>query len=130
VCNGSDALLDRDFARGHYDGLASGQKIAGALGCPVIPARSINPTDDAVFNIGTPLLYYVFAEAQREHKTLGCVGSSIVAQVFLKVMWDTPASILHNGFKPDPSLVRLPGEHGGFSFADLLVDTKIAPRSS
>jgi hypothetical protein len=56
VCNGSGNLVSRDFARGNYDGLASGQDIARALSCPVIPAGSINPTSDAVFNVGTPLL--------------------------------------------------------------------------
>jgi hypothetical protein len=130
VCNGSGSLMSRDFARGDYDGLASGQDIARALGCPVIPAGSINPTSDAVFNIGTPLLYYVLAEAQRSGQTLGCVGASIVAQTFLRVLWDTPGSILHNGFVPDPSLVKLCPERPRFSFGDLLVDTGLAPRTS
>ena len=33
------------------------------MGCPVIPARTINPTTDAVFDTGTPLPYYVLGEA-------------------------------------------------------------------
>jgi hypothetical protein len=57
------------------------------MGCPVIPAASINPTSDAVFSRGTPLLYYVLAEAQRAHSTLGCVGAGIITQVFLRVLW-------------------------------------------
>ena len=96
----------------------------------MIPASSINPTSDAVFNIGTPLLYYVLAEAQRSGQTLGCVGESIVAQTFLRVLWDTPGSILHNGFVPDPSLVKLSPERPQFSLGDLLVDTGLAPRTS
>ena len=130
VCNGSGSLMSRDFARGNYDGLASGQDIAHALGCPVIPAGSINPTSDWVLNIGTPLLYYVLAEAQRSGQTLGCVGGSIVAQTFLRVLWDTPGSILHNGFVPDPRLVKLSPERPQFSAGDLLVDTGLAPRTS
>jgi hypothetical protein len=130
VCNGTGDLISRDFARGNYDGLASGQAIAGALGCPVIPASSINPTHDAVFNLGTPLLYYVLAEAQRAGQVLGCVGKSIVAQTFLQVLWDTPNSILHTSFTPDPSLVKLAPETPRFSFGDLLVDTGLAPRTS
>jgi hypothetical protein len=130
VCNGSGNLVSRDFARGNYYGLASGQTIAVALGCPVIPARTINPTSDAVFNIGTPLLYYVLAEARRSGQTLGCVGRSIVAQTFLRVLWQTPNSILRSGFRPDPQLVKLAPERPRFSFGDLLVDVGLAPRSS
>jgi hypothetical protein len=130
VCNGSASIISRDFARGNYDGLASGQAIAQALGCPVISAASINPTNDSVFDNGTPLLYYVLAEAKQSGQTLGCVGRNIVAQTFLQVLWDTPGSILHTNFQPDPSLVKLAPETPTFSFGDLLVDTGLAPRSS
>ena len=130
VCNGSGSLISRDFARGNFDGMASGQAIARALGCPAIPAPSINPTKDAVFNTGTPLLYYVLAEAKQAHQVLGCAGGSIVAQTFIQVLWDTPNSILHTNFAPDPRLVKLAPETPKFSFGDLLVDTGLAPRSS
>jgi hypothetical protein len=130
VCNGSGQLISRDFARGNYDGLASGQAIAQALGCPVIPAASINPTHDSVFDTGTPLIYYVLAEAKKASQVLGCVGQSIVAQTFLQVLWDTPNSILHTNFRPDARLVKLAPEAPRFSFGDLLVDTRLAPRSS
>jgi hypothetical protein len=130
VCNGSGGLISRDFARGNWDGLASGQDIARALGCPVIAAASINPTREAVFDSGTPLLYYVIAEAQKAHRVLGCVGRRIVAQTFLRVLWDTPNSILHTHFRPDPRLIKLAPETPEFSFGDLLVDTGLAPRSS
>jgi hypothetical protein len=130
VCNGSGQLISRDFARGNFDGLASGQAIAQALGCPVIPAASINPTHDAVFNTGTPLIYYVMAEAKKANAVLGCVGQSIVAQTFIQVLWDTSHSILHTDFQPDPNLVKLAPETPKFSFGDLLVDTGLAPRSS
>jgi hypothetical protein len=130
VCNGSGDLISRDLARGSHYGLASGQDIARALGCRVVPARSINPTGDAVFDSRTPLLYYVLAEAKRAHRVLGCVGSRIVAQTFLRVLWDTPGSILHTRFRPDSRLVKLEPETPTFSFGDLLVDTGLAPRSS
>jgi hypothetical protein len=130
VCNGTGDLIARDFARGNYDGLASGQAIAEALGCHVISAPSINPTGDSVFNSGTPLLYYVLVEAQKARQTLGCVGGSIVAQTFIQVLWDTPNSILHTNFRPDPRLVKLAPETPKFSFGDLLVDTGLAPRTS
>jgi hypothetical protein len=130
VCNGSGSLIARDFARGNYDGLASGQAIAQTLGCRVISAPSLNPTHDAVFNTGTPLIYYVLAEADKANQTLGCVGASIVAQTFIQVLWDTPNSILHTNFRPDPRLVKLVPESPKFSFGDLLVDAGLAPRSS
>jgi hypothetical protein len=130
VCNGTGDLISRDFARGNFDGLASGQAIAQALGCHVISAPSINPTGDKVFNTGTPLIYYVLAEAQKARQTLGCVGGSIVAQTFIQVLWDTPGSILHTNFQPDPRLVKLAPETPKFSFGDLLVDTGLAPRTS
>jgi hypothetical protein len=96
----------------------------------VIPAASINPTKDAVFNSGTPLIYYVLVEAKQAKQVLGCVGQSIVAQTFLQALWDTPNSILHTNFQPNPSLVKLAPETPKFSFGDLLVDTGLAPRSS
>jgi hypothetical protein len=130
VCNGSNQLVSRDLARGNYDGLASGQAVAKALGCPVIPATSLNPTSDAVFNTGTPLLYYVLAEAKKSGHTLGCVGKRITAQVFIRVLWDTPGSILHTNFRPQRSLVKIGHEKAKFSFGDLLVDTGLAPRHS
>ena len=130
VCNGTGNLVSRDFTRGEEYGLASGQAIARAMGCPVSPAAQINPTTDAVFNQGTPLLYYVLAEAQRAHRTLGCVGAGIVAQVLLRVLWDSDNSILRNGFRPSPSLVQIDPRKQRFSFGDLLIDTKIAPRWS
>jgi hypothetical protein len=130
VCNGSGALIARDFARGTWDGLASGQDIARALGCSVIRATSINPTSDAVFDTGTPLLYYVLAEAKQADSVLGCVGRKIVAQTFLRVLWDTPGSILRTHFHPDPGLISLAPEAAAFSFGDLLVDTGLAPRTS
>jgi hypothetical protein len=130
VCNGSGALISRDFARGTRVGIASGQDVARALGCRVIPAGSINRTTDAVFDRGTPLLYYVLAEAEQADRPLGCVGRRIVAETFLRVLWETPNSILRTGFRPDPRLVKLAPEAQTFSFGDLLVDTGLAPRAS
>ena len=83
-----------------------------------------------MFNTGTPLIYYVLAEAQKARQRLGCVGASIVAQTFIQVLWDTPNSILHTNFHPNPSLIKLAPETPKFSFGDLLVDTGLAPRTS
>lgn len=72
----------------------------------------------------------MLAEAQKAHQVLGCVGDAIVAQTFLRALWDTPNSILHTNFRPDPRLVKLAPETPSFSFGDLLVDTGLASRSS
>jgi hypothetical protein len=126
--NGTNVLLLRDFLRSHYYGVPSGQSIARALHVPVIAAASINPTHDASLNRGTPLLYYVLAEAQRDHSTLGPVGRAIVAQTFVRVLADDRQSILHNGFRPDPALIRIDPHKKRFTFGDLLVDAGVAPR--
>jgi hypothetical protein len=130
VCSGSGNILSRDYARGEEYGLPAGQLAARALGCPIIPAFTINPTHDPIFNIGTPLLYYVFAEAQKANRALGCVGGRIVAQTFLRVLASDPNSILNTGFRPDPALIRIHPRKQTFTFGDLLVDTKLAPRTS
>jgi hypothetical protein len=126
--NGTNVLLLRDFLRSHYYGVPSGQSIARALHLPVISAASINPTHDGSLDRGTPLLYYVLAEAQRYHSTLGPVGRAIVAQTFLRVLADDPHSVLHNGFRPDPALIRIDRHRKRFTFGDLLVDAGVAPR--
>jgi hypothetical protein len=129
VCNGSGSLIARDLARGEYDGLPSGQAVAAALGCPVLPAASINPTPDAVFDQGTPLVFYVMAEAEQAHTVLGCTGSRIVAQEFLRALVG-PMSDTFTEIQPDPALTPVSGTRGQFTFADLLVDDQLVPRFS
>jgi hypothetical protein len=129
VCNGSGSLIARDFARGQYDGLPSGQDVAAALGCPVIPAASINPTHDAVFDNGTPLLYYVLAEAQQAHTVLGCEGSKIISEEFLNALAG-PGGSPYTEISPDPSLTPFSGDSGHFTIEDLLIDDRLAPASS
>jgi hypothetical protein len=128
--NGTNVLVLRDFLRSHLYGVPSGQSIARALHLPVIGAASINPTRDPSLNRGTPLLYYVLAEARRYNATLGPVGRAIVAQTFLRVLADDPHSILHNGFEPDPALIQIDPQRKRFTFGDLLIDAGVAPRSS
>jgi hypothetical protein len=129
VCNGSASLVSRDLARGQYDGLPSGQDVAAALGCPVIPANTINPTSDAVFNTGTPLLYYVLAEAKQAKTVLGCTGSKIVAQEFLHALTG-PFGHFYTEITPDPALTPFSGTNGNFTFQDLLIDDNLTPLSS
>jgi hypothetical protein len=130
VCNGSGSLVARDFARGQYDGMPSGQAVAAALGCPVIPAPSINPTADAIFDTGTPLLYYVLAEAKQANTVLGCTGSKIVAQEFLHALAG-PIGRTFTEITPAANLVPFSGStSGNFTFQDLLIDDNLTPLSS
>lgn len=126
VCNGSNELVTRDLSRGRWDGLPSGQDVAAALGCPVIPAASLNPTTDGVFDRGTPLEYYVMAEAKQAGTVLACTGSKIIAQVFLRALAGVGKSTFTK-FTPDPSLTPFSGTDGNFTFEDLLIDDKLAP---
>jgi hypothetical protein len=107
-----------------------------------VPELDANPNDPGI-NFArqtqptvSPALFSLPSEAiagcpdTADPVVLGCLGKSIVAQTFIQVMWDTPNSILHSSFRPNPSLVKLAPETPRFSFGDLLVDTGLAPRSS
>ena len=93
----------------------------------MIPAASINPTHDAVFDQGTPLLYYVLAEAKQAKTVLGCTGSKIIAQVFLRALVGSGKTL--QLITPDASLTPVTAA-GVFNFQDLLVDDRLAPPSS
>jgi hypothetical protein len=137
TCNGSNSLIARDLARGNFDGLPSGQAVAAALGCPVIPAAQINALipkldtsnpADAVFASATPLEVYVEGEAKLAGTVLGCTGSDIVAQVFLRALVGAGTNTL-TLISPDPSLTPVTASKQ-FNFQDLLVDDKLAPPAS
>jgi hypothetical protein len=116
---GSNVLAFRNLTRASAYGLPSGQAVARAIGAPVIPAADINPTGAASLSQGTPLWYYVLAEAQRAEAgtRLGPVGSALVAQPFLRVLWDDHDSILHGNFSPAPPIAPARGQ---FDIGDLL----------
>jgi hypothetical protein len=131
VCNGTGDLIARDFARGNYDGLASGQAIRAGARFP----RDLSAVDQP--DRGLRVQHRNAADllrhgrgSKKARQPLGCVGQSIIAQTFIQVLWDTPDSILHTNFRPDPSLIKLAPETPKFSFGDLLVDTGLAPRTS
>jgi hypothetical protein len=128
---GSNNLAFRNLIRGEFYALPSGQAVAQALGVPPIPASQINPTTNAVFNQATPLWQYVNAEAERTQggHRLGAVGAEIVAQTFLRVLANTPDSILTRdgtsqnyrlSFSPPAKFVA-PCSDGGFDFASFVV---------
>jgi hypothetical protein len=95
--SGSNNLPFRNITRGVFYSLPSGQAVAKAMGLTPIPADTINPTSDAVFDTATPLWQYINAEAAIKEggARLGPVGAAIDAQTFLRVLASTPNSIVH-----------------------------------
>jgi hypothetical protein len=83
---GSNVLAFRNMTRGKFYGLPSGQDVAKAYGVqPLTPATlHLGPG----FDTGTPLWYYLLAEAERAEGglTLGPVGGRLVADVLVKVL--------------------------------------------
>ncbi|PIB12289.1 peroxidase [Streptomyces sp. HG99] len=109
-------LARRNLTRGARLGLPCGQHVALAMG--------LEPLDDEELDLPdggpAPLWYYVLREAELHDagRTLGAVGSRIVAEVFAGMLAADPSSYLHNapGWQPVLPSAR-PGE---FTMADLI----------
>ena len=81
---------------------------------------------DAGFEDRTPLWYYVLAQAEalREGRRLGPVGSTIVAEVLVGLVRRSPDSVLNTN-NPGPDLpAATPGE---FTLSDLLRFAGVLP---
>lgn len=113
------SLARRNLTRGARLGLPSGQQVALAMG--------VEPLDDEDLDLPgkgpSPLWYYVLREAELQEggRTLGTVGSRIVAEVFLGMLSADPSSYLTNapGWKP----VIKGAKPGEFTMADLITFT-------
>ena len=141
VTSGIPALAARNLVRGLRMSLPSGQSVARAMGLPVIPDAKLfvgkATQDDTPGNIpltqvspafanNAPLWYYILAEAQQEFDgndstplRLGPVGSRIVGEVFVGLLWGDSHSYLQQdpGWRPFPEF-RSPD--GSFKVADLI----------
>lgn len=120
-----------DLIRGSRYGLPSGQDVAKKLKAKNLDLRSLSPSEIAEgphrdvlkkhkFDEETPLWYYILKEAQVRHegKILGPVGSRIVAETFIELLWVSQHSILKEpDWKPDLGQKK----DGEFGMADLLV---------
>jgi hypothetical protein len=114
--SGSNVLAFRNMLRGKFYGLPSGQRVARAM-----RERVITPKQLALgtgFENGTPLWYYILAEAKRRQDglRLGPVGGRIVAEVFLSVLDADKSSYLHTRFHPSP---RFTGNDRTLTVSDL-----------
>lgn len=77
------------------------------------------------FNERTPLWYYILAEAafHGKGKHLGPLGSTLVAEVLIGLIFKSENSILRNpNWKP-----TLPIKHGKFTFEDFLRFAGVLP---
>jgi hypothetical protein len=113
-----NSLGTLDLYRGQSLRLPSGQSFAGEMSQQVniqlLTQEEIESTFGEKlpsqlreqFKAETPLFYYLLAEAEIQNKkqnteTLGDVGSRIVAEVFIKLLYESPYSILKNELEKD-----------------------------
>jgi hypothetical protein len=110
------SLAVRNLLRGFLLRMPTGQKVAGALGLPVMSADDIKRAAASVsqeqvdvlsksgFLENTPLWYYILAEAGAildGSGGLGLVGSTIVAEVLIGlVRWSDDSILSEPGWKP------------------------------
>jgi hypothetical protein len=121
-------LAVRNLLRGYLLRMPTGQAVAQAIGVPALTSEEIlgqAESDEqkavllnSTFLAGTPLWYYVLAEAavRGSGNHLGPVGSTIVAEVLIGLVRQHPDSILED---PDwtPTLGAVKGV---FTLADLI----------
>jgi hypothetical protein len=120
---GSNVLAFRNMLRGKFYDLPSGQQVARAMKERVITPRQLNLGPG--FEKGTPLWYYILAEAKRRENgtRLGPVGRRIISEVFLSVLDADRASYLHRHFHLDPRFV---GRDGKLTVSDLFEFARVA----
>jgi hypothetical protein len=142
--SGSDSVAYRDFVRGYFYQLPSGQDVAAAYGLTPIPPATAIPASIPGFTTGTPLFFYVLYEAfvQNQHSgtvdnfdntgtagdftqaQLGPVGSRICADVLLRLLKIDADGVFANGFSPAPPIAPAAGQ---FRIADLLRFAGVVP---
>jgi hypothetical protein len=96
------SLAQRNLQRGVQRGLPSGQDVADRMGLPKLSPADLTSGPDANvvrvtgFDRRSPLWWYLLKEAQLlgGGRTLGPVGSRIVAEVFVGLLEGDPGSFL------------------------------------
>ncbi len=141
---GSNSIQYRDFVRGHFYLLPSGQDVAAAYGLTPIPPGTAIPASIPGFANGTPLFFYVLYEAFVQNQgspaidnfdatgtagdftgaQLGPVGARIVADVILRLMKINADGVFAGGFSPAPPIAPAAGQ---FGLADLLRFAGVVP---
>ena len=145
--SGSNSIQYRDFVRGFFYQLPSGQEVAAAYGLAPIDPKVAIPASIPGFSAGTPLFFYVLYEAYLNNQgsattndfdntgtasdlqqaQLGPVGARICADVLLRMIQLDPLGILQQPFTPTPPIAPEPGQ---FGIADLLRFAGVVPSGS
>jgi hypothetical protein len=126
------ALPQRNLLRHLTWGIPSGQRIARAMGVPVLGPADFPELRDlgAGFDASTPFFYYVLKEAElrEDGLRLGPTGGRLVAEVLIGLLQNDPSSFLNAqpNWRPPPPFrdaVR------GFTMADFLTFAGVDPAS-
>lgn len=145
--SGSNSIQYRDFVRGLFYLLPSGQDVATAYGFTPIDPTVIVPSSIPGFSTGTPLFLYVLYEAYLNNQgsattddfdntgtnadfqqaMLGPVGAHICVDVLLSLIDLDPHGITHGNFSPAPPIAPAAGQ---FGIADLLRFAGVVPSGS
>jgi Animal haem peroxidase len=124
------ALPQRTLLRHLTWKLPSGQRIAQALGAPVLSAGELSELKSlgAGFERSTPLWYYALKEAElvEDGLRLGPVGGRIVTEVLVGLLQSDPASFVVAQPDWEPTLLN-PGS--GFRTTDFLRFAGVDPAS-
>jgi hypothetical protein len=124
------ALPQRTLLRHLTWKLPSGQRVAQAMGVPVLSGEDVAELKGfgVRFESSTPLFYYVLKEAEliEQGLRLGPVGGRIVAEVLIGLLQSDPASFLaaQPGWQPT---LQNPGS--GFRMVDFLRFAGVDPAS-
>ena len=141
--SGSNSIQYRDFVRGYFYLLPSGQDVAGAYGLTPIDPAAIVPASIPGFSAGTPLFLYVLYEAFANNAgspvidnfdntgtagdftqaQLGPVGARICVDVLLRLLQQDGNGVPGN-WTPQPPIAPAPGQ---FRIADLLRFAGVVP---
>jgi hypothetical protein len=142
--SGSNSVAYRDFVRGFFYQLPSGQDVAAAYGLTPIPPATAIPASIPGFGDGTPLFFYVLYEAFLHNQgvpvvddfdntgtagdatqaQLGPVGARICTDVLLRLLQIHPDGVFAGGFSPAPPIAPAAGQ---FRIADLLRFAGVVP---
>ncbi len=98
--------------------VASGQKVARAMGLEELDPHELKDLKDFHLQHRTPLWFYVLREAQVQAsgERLGEVGGRIVAEVLIGLLRGDSQSYL----RQQPGWLPTYGTNGTFTFVDLL----------
>ena len=132
-------LAQRNLLRGYLLGLPTGQAVAAAMGIVPLTWQDVTSGEsDAVqeafalggFGVRTPLWYYILKEAavQKEGRSLGAVGSRLVAETLIGLAKEDPNSYLNHLDDPavsrdyliQPNGIKIGDSHKIETIADML----------